>query len=91
MSKKNDTVKVSNSQTTWNAIKDKSIDVFAETKQVSDFCEPVDIDPEKCYLKFKASAVLPALEIAIGKNYTVELAHNFILVEPKSIFPTVKK
>lgn len=65
----------------WDEIKDKSIDVFAMTSKVSDYCEYVDIDPVKCYVKCKASAALPALEAALGVGYQCTLVEKWVVVE----------
>jgi len=67
----------------WNSIKNKDIDVFSITGSVvSNYCTPVLIDPSKCYLTYKASAVLPALETAL-KDYNVSQVEKFIVVEKK--------
>jgi hypothetical protein len=65
----------------WDEIKDKNIDVFAMTSKISEFCEYVDIDPVKCYLKCKASAALPALETALGPKYQCTLVEKWVVVE----------
>lgn len=68
----------------WNEIKDKSIDMFALPEQkVHMYVTPIDIEPSKLYLKFSASAVLPALETALGAKFSVERVDRFITVTKK--------
>lgn len=65
----------------WNEIKDKNIEMFGLPDQfVSMHCHPVAIEPTKLYLLTNSSAVLPSLEVAVGKKYTVELADKFVIV-----------
>lgn len=70
----------------WDEIKNKEVFMFAIPNQiVSDYCEPKPLDPTKCFLSFKVSSFLPALEEAIGANkpeskYNCELHGNFIVV-----------
>lgn len=67
----------------WEEIKDKNIDVFAMTSKVEQYWEYVDIDPAKCYIVCKASAALPALETALGENFSVSQVEKYVLVEKK--------
>jgi len=69
----------------WEEIKDKNIDMFALPNQkVHMYCEPKEIEPTKCYLNAKASAVLPALEVSVGPKYSVERNAHFIVVSRKT-------
>jgi hypothetical protein len=68
----------------WSEIKNKEMNVFAMAVKVSDYCEYVDIDPSKCFLVCKASAALPALETALGDNYSCTLVEKYVLVEKKN-------
>lgn len=68
----------------WDEIKDKTMDVFAMTSTVANYCEYVDIDPAKCYVTCKASAALPALETALGVKYQVSVVDKYVLVEKKA-------
>lgn len=74
-------IKSTKSKQIWEDIKDKTLDVFATPAKVSDFCEYLEIDPQKCYLTSTASAVLPALEAALGANYVCNVADRYIVVE----------
>lgn len=65
----------------WDEIKDKPLDVFAMTSTVSNFCEYVDIDPTKCYIKCKATATLPALETALGVGFQCTMVEKYVLIE----------
>jgi len=66
----------------WIEIKDKNIEIFALPDQkVSDYCNPVTVEPSKLYLLLKkASSALPAIESAIGNKFTVELANKYVIV-----------
>lgn len=65
----------------WSEIKDLNIEMFALPNQVVQMhCHPVPIEPSKLYLISNSSAVLPSLEVAVGKKYIVELADKFITV-----------
>lgn len=65
----------------WKEIKDRTIEMFALPGQiVSMHCHPVPIEPSKLYLMPNSTAVLPSLEAAVGKGYTVESADRFIVV-----------
>jgi len=73
----------------WAEIKDKEILMFALPGQkIVDYCAPVPIDPMRCFLLSKASATLPALEEAVGKEYECTSAEKYIIVsrKPKSAF-----
>lgn len=65
----------------WEEIKNKNIDVFANTAKVHQYCNFVEIDPNKCYLTCKATAVLPALETTLGGGYVCSQIEKYILVE----------
>ncbi len=69
----------------WNEIKDKEIHMFSLPSQtVAKHCAPVLIDPSRCFLLFKASATLPALETAIGTDYECNIEHKYIVVSRKA-------
>lgn len=73
----------------WAEIKDKEILMFALPGQkIVDYCAPVPIDPTRCFLISKASATLPALEEAVGKEYECSSAEKYIIVsrKPKNAF-----
>jgi len=65
----------------WEEIKDKNIEMFSLPPQkINAQCSPVNIEPNKLYLKYKASSTIAALETALGEKYKVELAGQFITV-----------
>jgi len=65
----------------WKEIKDKSIDMFALPEQtVQMHCHPMFVEPEKLFLTLNSSAVLPSLEAALGKKYSVELNDKYTIV-----------
>jgi hypothetical protein len=77
--------------TIWNEIKDKSIEMFALPDQkVHMHATPVNIEPSKLYLTATSTAVLPSLEVAVGKAYVVELADRFLIVS-RAVTPLTKK
>lgn len=65
----------------WNEIKDLNIEMFALPDQkIHMHARPVAVEPSKLYLLTNSSSVLPSLETAVGKRYTVELADKFVIV-----------
>jgi len=75
----------------WNEIKDKSIDMFSLPNQkVSQYCQPKNIDPTKCFLVASSSSVLPSLEVAIGNKYSVEVMDKYLVVSHSVKFPFQK-
>ncbi len=65
----------------WEEIKDKKIDLFALPNQtVSMYCQPVNVNPSKLYLTYKASSVIAAMEETLGSSYKLEHAGNYITV-----------
>lgn len=65
----------------WNEIKNKTIDMFALPDQkISDHAAPTPVEPSKLYLITRSTSALPAIETAVGKSYTVELADRFVVV-----------
>lgn len=68
----------------WNEIKDKPLALFALPNQlVHQHCQPAPVDPARCFLLYKASALLPAVESAIGPDYTCETMDKYIVVSRK--------
>lgn len=65
----------------WSEIKDKNIDMFALPDQkIHMHCRPLPVEPSKLYLLTSSSAVLPSLEVAVGKGFTVELNDKYTIV-----------
>lgn len=75
----------------WDEIKDKEVLMFSIPNQfVNQYCEPVALDPSKCFLKYKVSAFIPALEEAIGANkktskYNLEVHGDYIVVSRNNV------
>jgi hypothetical protein len=75
----------------WDEIKDKPLQMFALPDQkVSHYAAPSMVEPTKCYLKTRASSALPAIEAAVGKNYTVEAVDQYVVVS-RTVVPLTKK
>ena|ERR1700733_11198166 len=70
----------------WNDIKDREVMMFSIPNQyLSMYCDPISLDPSKCFLKYKVSAVIPAVEEAIGANrenskYNLEVQKDYIII-----------
>jgi hypothetical protein len=76
---------LTSAQQIWEEIKNKKLDLFALPNQlVSQYCETVEVEPSKLYLKLKMQSVLPALEKALGENFTVEQVTKYTTVERKT-------
>jgi|SRR5271166_769695 len=68
----------------WNDIKDAKFPMFGMKDQtVADYCNPVWVDPSKCFLTTKASSALPLLEEIFADKYAFEAAHKYIVVSRK--------
>jgi hypothetical protein len=68
----------------WNSMKDVKIPIFGlKDQKVSDYCEPIELDPKHCYLKIKVSSVIPLLEEAFSEQYNFESAHSYLVVSRK--------
>ena len=75
----------------WNEIKDKNIEMFAlPDQQVNMHAHPIVVEPSKLYLITNSTAVLPSLEAAIGKKYTVELADKYVIVS-RAVVPLTRR
>lgn len=73
-------------QKIWDDIKDKPLDMFGVPGlTAAKYCQPVPVDPNKLYLGFTVSAVLPALELAYKGKYEVELVDRFIVLSHKKV------
>lgn len=69
----------------WNAIKDRELGLFGLSDQtVVKYCTPMDLDPNKCMLKYKVSSVIPALEEAVRRDFDFEVQSNYIVISKKS-------
>lgn len=70
----------------WEDVKNVTLNMFALPGQtVATYLEPFAVEPSKLYLQFRdknATAVLPALEDAVGKKYGVSVVGRFICVAP---------
>lgn len=65
----------------WSEIKNKKIEMFALPNQVvSKYCRPVTIDPSRLYVIPTAASLLPALEIALGDKFTIEMADKYFII-----------
>lgn len=66
--------------TLWDEVKDKTINVFGLEQKVSEVCEPLPTE-DKCYLVLKATAVLPALEVCLGSAYKLSTSDKYVVLE----------
>ncbi len=65
----------------WEEIKDKKVEMFALPNQtVSMYCQPVNINPSKLYLTYKASSLIASIEETLGPSFKVEHVGNYITV-----------
>ena len=80
--------KVEQENPLWTAIRGQKIEIFALPRQkVEDHCTLAEalskVDPTKLYLVPKSSAVLPALEAALGENFEVDKVDKWLTVARK--------
>ncbi len=65
----------------WEEIKDKRLDIFALPGQVvSMHCQPVNIEPTKLYLSYRAPSLIVSLEDCLGTGYKVSTSDKYITV-----------
>lgn len=75
---------VSEADKIWSEISNVPLEMFSLPDQtVSKYCKPVAIEPTKLYVTASVQAVVPALEAALGKRFTVEQAQKFIIIARK--------
>ncbi len=67
----------------WNEIKGVQLDLFSLPDQtVAKYCSPLPIDPTRLYVTITATAVLPALDVALS-NFNVESIGKWIVISRK--------
>ena len=67
----------------WNEIKSVQLDLFSLPDQtIAKYCNPLPIDPNSLYVTITATAVLPALDIALP-NFNVEAVGKWIVISRK--------
>jgi hypothetical protein len=70
------------SEKIWNDIQALPINVYALADQrIADHVHKMDMAGDVLYVKLVSSAVLPALEEALGKAFTVEASSNFVIIK----------
>lgn len=75
----------------WGEIQNLDIEMFALPNQkVHMHCHPINIEPNKLYLLTNSSAVLPSLEVSVGKKFAVELVDKFVVVSKVTV-PLTKR
>ena len=71
----------SNAEKIWDEIKDKQVNMFALPNQsISKYLTPSPVEPNKLYVTFTVTSILPALENALGSAYKVETAGRFLAI-----------
>jgi hypothetical protein len=76
---------MANSKVIWEKIKDLDLGLFGLGGQlVSRYCELLPLDDEKCYLKYKVSSVVPALE-TVAPEYDIEVVQGYIVLSNKKV------
>lgn len=68
----------------WNEIKNKPLNMFAlQGMTVGKYCKPKELDPNRCFLQYTATAAIPAVEEAVKDKYDFEVAGQYIIVSRK--------
>jgi len=66
----------------WETIKDREVALFAlPAKRVSELSEFMPISEAKCFLKYKITSFLPALEETLGKDFLCGAEGEYIAVD----------
>lgn len=77
-------VEVTESDKIWSEVKDVQLDIFALPFQtVSMHASRMVVEPTRLYVTLKSSAVLPALELALGTKFDIVQAEKFIIISRK--------
>jgi len=67
----------------WDRIKGLKIEMFALPNQtISQYCTFRQVEPSKLYITMSCTSVLPALEVALGPNFTIGYVGKYITIEP---------
>lgn len=75
---------VTEAEKIWQEIQNTQLDMFSLPDQtVSKYCKPIKVEPSKLYVTTSVQAVFPALEFALGKRFTIEMAQKFIIIARK--------
>lgn len=81
-------VRTSESEKMWSEIENLPINIFSLPNQkVSDHTKKVSVSGDSLLLKPKSSAVVPALEEAIGKGFDINLADNGYILVTRAVKP----
>ncbi len=81
MVKNNESVDVSEADKIWEEIKGKTLNLYALSNQtVSDHVKKLAVPGQQLLVKLNASAVLPALETALGDKFEVEASDDYTIV-----------
>ena len=68
----------------WKEIRNIDLPMFGiQGRKIDDYCERIDCSDRHLFVKTKVSSVLPALETALVKGFTVELTAGFIVIKRK--------
>ena len=77
-------VETSQAEKIWQSVQGRRLEMFGLPNQfVSMFCQFVPVDQNRCFLKYKIAAVLPALEIA-SPEFNVEAVQGYIVLSKKT-------
>ena len=68
----------------WSEISNVELEMFSLPGQtVAKYCSPINVEPTKLYVTASVQAVVPALEAALGKKFTIERHQKFIVIARK--------
>lgn len=81
-------LKTSESEKMWSEIENLPMNIFSLPNQkVSDHTKKVSASGDNLLLKPKSSAVVPALEEAIGSGFDINLADNGYILVTRAVKP----
>lgn len=72
--------KLTPSQMWWNEIKTRKMGLFGLTElTVEHYCKYVPLDPNRCFISYDVSAVIPTLE-RVAPEYELELISKYVVL-----------
>lgn len=70
----------------WETVKDVKLEMFALPNQtLSMYCVKKEASPDKLFLEYKISSVIPAVEAVLSSKYNVEVQDKYLVLSNKKV------
>lgn len=71
------------SEKIWESVKSRQIQMFGLPNQfINSYCEYSPVETDRCFLKYRVAAVVPALE-AVAPEFNIEAVQGYIILSVK--------